>query len=124
MEQYDDEWIVNVGVGEDLSIRELAELVAQVVGFGGELRFDAGKPDGTPGSCSTSRACMASGRARAPRCDEASPRRTRGISRTAVRRSRAAAPDCRSMSLVVPIPAPLRPPRVLVTARSLVAWAS
>ncbi len=48
MEHYDDESIVNVGVGEDLSIRELAELVKQVVGFEGELRFDASKPDGTP----------------------------------------------------------------------------
>jgi GDP-L-fucose synthase len=40
--------LVNVGVGEDLSIRELAELAARVTGFGGELLFDATKPDGTP----------------------------------------------------------------------------
>jgi GDP-L-fucose synthase len=40
--------LVNVGVGEDLSIRELAELAARVTGFGGELVFDATKPDGTP----------------------------------------------------------------------------
>jgi GDP-L-fucose synthase len=40
--------LVNVGVGEDLSIRELAELTARVTGFGGELVFDATKPDGTP----------------------------------------------------------------------------
>ncbi len=39
---------VNVGCGEDVSIRELAETVAQVVGFTGELVFDTSKPDGTP----------------------------------------------------------------------------
>lgn len=48
METYDDEQIVNVGVGEDISIRELASLIREVVGFGGELRFDPSKPDGTP----------------------------------------------------------------------------
>ncbi len=39
--------LVNIGCGEDLTIRELAELVAQVVGFRGSLTFDASKPDGT-----------------------------------------------------------------------------
>jgi len=39
---------VNVGVGEDISIRALAELCAEVAGFRGELRFDVSKPDGTP----------------------------------------------------------------------------
>ncbi len=39
---------INVGVGEDLSIRELAELLAEVAGFKGELMFDTSKPDGTP----------------------------------------------------------------------------
>lgn len=48
MENYEGSEIVNVGVGQDLSIRELAELVAQVVGFKGELAFDPSKPDGTP----------------------------------------------------------------------------
>jgi GDP-L-fucose synthase len=42
------EEILNVGVGEDLSIRELAQLVCRVVQFDGELVFDASKPDGTP----------------------------------------------------------------------------
>jgi GDP-L-fucose synthase len=40
--------LVNVGVGEDLSIAELAELVREVVGFGGRIVFDPGKPDGAP----------------------------------------------------------------------------
>jgi GDP-L-fucose synthase len=48
MDRYDDEAIINVGVGEDLSIRELAEMIRDVVGYRGELRFDASKPDGTP----------------------------------------------------------------------------
>ncbi|MFM0120776.1 GDP-L-fucose synthase [Paraburkholderia sp. RL18-101-BIB-B] len=42
------EGLFNVGVGEDLSIRELAECICKVVGFEGELLFDASKPDGTP----------------------------------------------------------------------------
>ena len=40
--------LINVGCGEDVTIRELAELICEVVGFGGELTFDATKPDGTP----------------------------------------------------------------------------
>jgi len=39
---------LNIGMGEDISIRELAELIARVVGFEGELVFDISKPDGTP----------------------------------------------------------------------------
>jgi len=48
MKEYDDEQIVNVGTGEDLTIRELAQMIAEVVGYHGELRFDTTKPDGTP----------------------------------------------------------------------------
>lgn len=48
LEKYDSPEIVNVGWGEDISIRELAELVCDVVGFGGKLAWDANKPDGTP----------------------------------------------------------------------------
>jgi GDP-L-fucose synthase len=40
--------LINVGCGEDLSIRELAQAVMEVVGFKGEIRFDSTKPDGTP----------------------------------------------------------------------------
>lgn len=42
------EGVYNVGVGDDLSIRELAERVARIVGYDGKLVFDATKPDGTP----------------------------------------------------------------------------
>ena len=48
MNRYDDEGIVNVGVGEDISIRELAQLVKEEVGFTGEIVYDSSKPDGTP----------------------------------------------------------------------------
>ena len=48
MQHYDDAQILNVGVGEDLSILDLANLVKEVVGFQGELQFDSSKPDGTP----------------------------------------------------------------------------
>jgi GDP-L-fucose synthase len=48
LEQYDDPAPINVGVGHDFTIRELAELVAGVVGYDGRLAFDASKPDGTP----------------------------------------------------------------------------
>ena len=40
--------MVNIGVGEDIQIRDLARLVGEVVGFEGEIVFDPGKPDGTP----------------------------------------------------------------------------
>lgn len=48
MQEYSGEQIVNVGVGEDISILELARLVASVVGFQGDIRTDPSKPDGTP----------------------------------------------------------------------------
>ncbi len=46
--KYDSPDIINVGCGEDISIRELAELICDVVGFEGELAWDTTKPDGTP----------------------------------------------------------------------------
>jgi GDP-L-fucose synthase len=48
MENYQGEDILNLGTGQDVTIRELAETVARVVGYRGELVFDATKPDGTP----------------------------------------------------------------------------
>ena len=48
LEKYDSPEIVNIGCGEDVTIRELAETVCEVVGFEGELVFDPSKPDGTP----------------------------------------------------------------------------
>jgi GDP-L-fucose synthase len=48
LKTYDEEPIVNIGWGEDVTIRELAETVADVAGFKGRLVFDPSKPDGTP----------------------------------------------------------------------------
>lgn len=48
MQNYEGIEIVNVGVGEDISIKELALLIKEVVGYSGELKFDSSKPDGTP----------------------------------------------------------------------------
>jgi GDP-L-fucose synthase len=48
LEKYDSPEIINVGCGEDISIRELSELICDVVGFDGELAWDTTKPDGTP----------------------------------------------------------------------------
>jgi GDP-L-fucose synthase len=48
LEKYDSPEIINVGCGEDISIRELAELICDVVGFQGDLTWDTTKPDGTP----------------------------------------------------------------------------
>src|SRR5690554_1349355 len=48
MQNYDGDAFVNVGVGEDVTIRDLAELVRRIVGYAGTIEFDASKPDGTP----------------------------------------------------------------------------
>ena len=48
LEKYDSLEIINIGCGEDVTIRELAELIRDVVGFDGELVWDKTKPDGTP----------------------------------------------------------------------------
>ncbi len=48
MEQYEGSEIVNVGMGEDLTIQELAERIQRVVGYEGDITFDTSKPDGTP----------------------------------------------------------------------------
>ena len=48
MQHYDQEGLVNIGVGEDISIADLARLIKDIVGYTGALQFDASKPDGTP----------------------------------------------------------------------------
>jgi GDP-L-fucose synthase len=48
LENYNEPGLVNVGTGEDLSIRELAELVQRIVGYEGSIRFNTDYPDGTP----------------------------------------------------------------------------
>jgi GDP-L-fucose synthase len=48
LENYDDDIAINVGVGQDVSIRELAELIQEIVGFHGNILWDTSKPDGTP----------------------------------------------------------------------------
>jgi len=48
LENYDDNLHLNVGTGNDVSIKELAELVAQSAGYKGKLVWDSSKPDGTP----------------------------------------------------------------------------
>ena len=48
LQEYDDPEIINIGVGDDLTIADLADMVRDVVGFDGEIVYDASKPDGTP----------------------------------------------------------------------------
>jgi GDP-L-fucose synthase len=48
IQNYNDKGFVNIGSGVDLSIKELATLIKEIVGFKGELKFDSSKPDGTP----------------------------------------------------------------------------
>ncbi len=48
MQNYDEANLINVGTGKDLTIKELALLIKDIIGFKGELVFDASKPDGTP----------------------------------------------------------------------------
>ena len=48
MQHYDDPGIINVGTGQDITIADLAQLIARIVGYSGRLVFDSSKPDGTP----------------------------------------------------------------------------
>jgi len=48
MQNYNEPGLVNIGTGEDLSIKELALLIGKTVGYTGEIKFDTTKPDGTP----------------------------------------------------------------------------
>lgn len=48
MKHYNEPGLINIGIGEDISIKELAELIKEIVGYGGKIVFDTSKPDGTP----------------------------------------------------------------------------
>jgi len=48
MKNYNEEGLINIGVGEDLSIKELAEMIKEITGYKGKIAFDISKPDGTP----------------------------------------------------------------------------
>jgi len=48
MKNYNEKGMINMGAGEDLSIKELAELIKEITGFKGKIVFDPSKPDGTP----------------------------------------------------------------------------
>lgn len=54
MNHYSGNETVNAGTGKELTIKELTELVAKVVGYTGKIEWDASKPNGTPASCWTS----------------------------------------------------------------------
>lgn len=61
MLNYNEKQFVNIGYGEDLTIKELAETVKNVIGFEGELKFDTTKPDGTPRKLMDSNKLFATG---------------------------------------------------------------
>ena len=48
LQNYDEELFVNIGTGVDLTIKELAEMIKDIVGYSGELKWNTEKPDGTP----------------------------------------------------------------------------
>jgi GDP-L-fucose synthase len=48
MENYNEKGLINIGTGEDISIKDLALLIKKTVGYEGEIKFDTSKPDGTP----------------------------------------------------------------------------
>jgi GDP-L-fucose synthase len=48
MKNYNEPGLINIGVGEDLSIKELSEMIRQITGYNGKIVFDSSKPDGTP----------------------------------------------------------------------------
>jgi GDP-L-fucose synthase len=48
MNHYDESEIINIGWGKDQTIRELADMISHIVGYKGSIKWDSGKPDGTP----------------------------------------------------------------------------
>ena len=61
LQNYDEKQFVNIGVGEDISIKDLALMVQEIVGFSGKLRFDTSKPTGTPRKLMNSSRLFATG---------------------------------------------------------------
>lgn len=48
MQEYNESGLINIGTGHDISIKDLAELIKEITGYKGEIKFDLSKPDGTP----------------------------------------------------------------------------
>ena len=48
MERYDSEEIINIGTGEDVTIKELAEMIVEITGYKNDYEWDTSKPNGTP----------------------------------------------------------------------------
>ncbi|HWZ15305.1 MAG TPA: GDP-L-fucose synthase [Mucilaginibacter sp.] len=48
MENYDEPGLINIGTGEDITIRDLTAIIKKIIGFDGQIRYDVSKPDGTP----------------------------------------------------------------------------
>ena len=48
MKNYSGDGLINIGVGEDLTVKQLAEMIKDIVGYNGKIVFDSTKPDGTP----------------------------------------------------------------------------
>ena len=48
MQQYNEQGLINVGIGEDITIKDLALLIKEIVGYSGAIEHDTSKPDGTP----------------------------------------------------------------------------
>jgi GDP-L-fucose synthase len=61
MEHYSEEQFINVGFGSDVTVQHLAELIGEVTGFKGSIRWDTSKPDGTPRKLMDSSRLMALG---------------------------------------------------------------
>jgi len=85
LERYDAQSLINVGCGEDITIRELCEIVMAVTGYRGRLEFDAGKPDGVPRKLLDVSRIHALAGGRRSRFDPGSNRSTRGSRRMRVR---------------------------------------
>ena len=68
MEHYDSPEIINIGWGQDCTIHELAEMIAETVGYTGKLKWDDSRPDGTPRKVLDNRKLSALGWSRRSPC--------------------------------------------------------